>query len=148
MKRGMRAIALLEATKGGLALLVLAGLLLWIGSGGGQPLQLLADWHLAADQGVGRWLLAMMTPERIQLGLWLVAAYMALRFAEAYGLWRELAWGEWLAALSGGLYLPFELAEMRHGVSLLWIAILLFNLAVVLYVSRALYLRRVEAGEA
>src|ERR1035437_4672102 len=34
--------------------------------------------------------------------------YILLRLFEAYGLWNERAWGEWLGALSGGLYIPLE----------------------------------------
>lgn len=67
--------------------------------------------------------------------LWLLAtgaaAYASLRLAEAYGLWFERAWGEWLAAASGALYVPFELAELLRHHSPLGAALLLINLLVV-----------------
>src|SRR5512145_2338015 len=43
------------------------------------------------------------------------ATYVAIRFAEAYGLWLGRAWAEWLAAVSGAIYLPFEIMELSRG---------------------------------
>jgi uncharacterized membrane protein (DUF2068 family) len=69
--------------------------------------------------------------------VWAVAivalAYSALRFAESYGLWRERPWAEWLAMISGAIYLPFELFEFARKPDWVRLAILLVNLAVVLY---------------
>jgi uncharacterized membrane protein (DUF2068 family) len=39
-------------------------------------------------------------------------AYAAIRFAEAYGLWRQRAWAEWFAAASGAIYIPFEIRHL------------------------------------
>lgn len=53
--------------------------------------------------------------------LWALAAgagaYSVLRFAEAYGLWRGRAWAEWLAAVSGAIYIPFEIYELGRGLT-------------------------------
>jgi len=69
--------------------------------------------------------------------LWAVAmgalAYSTLRFAESYGLWRERPWAEWLALISGAIYLPFEIFELIRRPDWIRLAILLVNLAVVLY---------------
>jgi len=74
--------------------------------------------------------------------LWAVAlgaaAYSTLRFAEAYGLWRERAWAEWLAMISGAIYLPFEVYEFARRPDWFRFVILAVNLAVVLYM---VYLR-------
>lgn len=74
--------------------------------------------------------------------LWAVAvgaaAYSTLRFVEAYGLWRERAWAEWLAMISGGVYLPFEVYELARRPDWIRLVILAVNLAVVLYM---VYLR-------
>jgi hypothetical protein len=59
--------------------------------------------------------------------------YASLRFAEAYGLWRGKAWAEWLAAISGAIYVPFEVVELAKKVTALRIASLLVNLLVVGY---------------
>ena len=74
--------------------------------------------------------------------LWAVAlgavAYSSLRFAEAYGLWRERAWAEWLALISGAIYLPFEIYEIVRRPDWIRFTILAVNLAVVLFMA---YLR-------
>ena len=59
--------------------------------------------------------------------------YAGVRFVEAYGLWFERRWAEWLAALSGGVYLPIEVYEIIHRVTLIKCAALAINLAVVAY---------------
>ena len=43
--------------------------------------------------------------------------YSAIRFTEAYGLWRERRWAEWLSAVSGAIYLPFEIYELAGGIT-------------------------------
>lgn len=69
--------------------------------------------------------------------LWCVAlgalAYSSLRFLEAYGLWRERAWAEWLALISGAIYLPFEIYELLRRPDGIRVGIFVVNLAVVLY---------------
>ena len=71
--------------------------------------------------------------------LWAVAigalTYSSLRFAEAYGLWRARAWAEWLALISGAIYLPFEIFELTRRLDWIRLAIFLINLAVVLYMA-------------
>lgn len=77
--------------------------------------------------------------------LWLAAgaaAYATVRFIEAYGLFRQRAWAEWLAALSGGLYVPLEIAKLVRKPSALGAAMLLVNLAVVAVMVWALRQRR------
>jgi uncharacterized membrane protein (DUF2068 family) len=77
--------------------------------------------------------------------LWLVAggcvAYSIIRFIEAYGLWHARAWAEWFAFAAGTVYLPFEVYELIRKVTLIRLAILIANLAIVLYM---LYLRNEE----
>jgi uncharacterized membrane protein (DUF2068 family) len=56
-----------------------------------------------------------------------------IRFAEAYGLWFKRRWGEWIAALSGGIYVPFEIYELWRGFSAIKLAALVLNVLVVAY---------------
>lgn len=69
--------------------------------------------------------------------LWAVAAvalaYSILRFAEAYGLWKARAWAEWIALVSGALYLPFEIYSLLHHQSIFHFGVLIVNVAIVLY---------------
>lgn len=64
--------------------------------------------------------------------------YALVRFAEAYGLWLGRRWAEWLAALSGGIYVPVEIYELSRGFSWIKIAALAANLAIVAFMVFAL----------
>jgi uncharacterized membrane protein (DUF2068 family) len=61
--------------------------------------------------------------------------YAALRFAEGYGLWRQRVWAEWLAIISGCVYLPFEIYKVIRRPNELHWAILGINILVVLYIG-------------
>ena len=66
-------------------------------------------------------------------------AYALLRLVEAYGLFRERAWAEVLAAGSAAIYVPFELVELVRSPAWPVTAILLVNVAVVVVMLRALF---------
>jgi len=68
----------------------------------------------------------------------LVVVYALIRFVEAYGLWRARRWAAWLAAVSGALYVPFELYELSGGFSWIKLAALAANLAVVAFMVLSL----------
>jgi uncharacterized membrane protein (DUF2068 family) len=74
--------------------------------------------------------------------LWLLAAlaltYSCVRFIEAYGLWHNRTWAKWFAALSGGIYVPFELYELYLGVNGVKLAALALNVAVVAYMVHSI----------
>jgi uncharacterized membrane protein (DUF2068 family) len=76
--------------------------------------------------------------DRRLVGLALAAgAYSAGRLVEAYGLWHGRAWAEWLAIVSGGLYLPVEVYELVRHPSVVKALLLLGNAALVVYLLRA-----------
>jgi uncharacterized membrane protein (DUF2068 family) len=79
--------------------------------------------------------------------LWLFAAlaltYSCVRFIEACGLWRNRAWAKWFAALSGAIYVPFELYELYVGPSRLKLAALIINLAVVAYMVHSIRKKKI-----
>jgi uncharacterized membrane protein (DUF2068 family) len=67
------------------------------------------------------------------------ALYAAVRFVEAWGLWRERHWAEWFAALSGGIYLPLEVMELLRRATwqgALTFAINLLIVALMIYTVR------------
>jgi uncharacterized membrane protein (DUF2068 family) len=68
----------------------------------------------------------------------LASTYSCVRFIEAYGLWRDRPWAKWLAALSGAIYVPFELYELSRGVNGVKLAALILNVAVVAYMVHSL----------
>jgi uncharacterized membrane protein (DUF2068 family) len=61
--------------------------------------------------------------------------YASLRFAEGYGLWKQRAWAEWLAIISGCVYIPFEIYKVIRRPNELHWAILGINILVVLYIG-------------
>ncbi len=70
------------------------------------------------------------------------AAYTTLRFVEGYGLYRERAWAELLAAAGGAIYVPFELLELVRRPTWYGAVLLGLNLLVVAVMLRALVQRR------
>ena len=65
--------------------------------------------------------------------------YTIGRMIEAYGLWRLRAWAEWVAIVSGSLWLPIEIYEIFQKPTVVRFVIFFFNLALVLYL---IYVRR------
>ena len=139
---GMRTVAVLEATKGALVLLAGCGSLALLH----HDVQALADalvehFHLNPANRYPRIFVETarsLTDARLWFFAAAAAAYAGLRFVEAYGLWRERRWAKWLAAVSGGVYLPIELYELAHGVSWPKLVLLGTNAAIVCYMLRAL----------
>lgn len=81
--------------------------------------------------------------------LWQLAAgalaYSVVRLVEAYGLYHGRAWAEMLGAVSGAIYVPFEIEEFAQRPSVLTAALLVLNLAVVSIMVYALRSRRKRA---
>jgi uncharacterized membrane protein (DUF2068 family) len=139
----LRAVATLEMTKGMIVLLAACGVLLlmqredpWdIADGLLRLLHISPDHHFA--QVFLDWADSLTNAK-----IWTVAAaglsYSVLRFLEAYGLWYARAWAEWIALISGAMYLPFEIYKLIHRQSLFHISIFLINVAIVLYMVYAL----------
>ena len=77
------------------------------------------------------------------------AAYSAVRFIEAFGLFLGRAWAEILAAASGAIYVPFEVMGIIKRLSWHGGLLLALNLFVVAIMVRALQQRRARvAGNA
>jgi len=71
----------------------------------------------------------------------LAIVYATVRIAEGYGLWRDRAWAEWLAAASGALYIPFEAEHLLHRTTLVNAVVLLANIATVAFMVWRLWNR-------
>src|ERR1051325_10125084 len=112
---GLSTIAVFEAAKGAIVLLVGLGLLSLLHRDvGALAAQLVRRSHLNPARHYPEIFLRAVT-HVTDARLWALAggaaAYAALRFIEAYGLWHRRVWAEWFALLAGGLYLPVELYE-------------------------------------
>lgn len=142
----VRAVALLEAAKGALVLVAATGLLALVHRDlHTLAAQLVAHAHLnpAAKYPAIFLDAANHVQDRRLVGLAIgAAAYAALRFVEAAGLWLQRVWAEALAAASGAVYLPFEVLELVHRPGPLPAVLLVVNLAVVALMLRSMWARR------
>lgn len=146
LKEGLRAVAVFEAFKGALALLAGFGVLALIPHNFRHiAIELVGRLHLNAGKHYPN-VFGRLAEDTANAQLWLIAAlvatYALVRFVEAYGLWYARPWGEWLAAASGSIYVPFELYELWRGVSSIKVGALIINLAIVAYMVYALRQRR------
>lgn len=147
--RVLRGVALLEAAKGSLVLLAGAGALSFIH----RDAQHFADrlvrhMHLDPASHTPRIFLEFATKatdSRLAMLAAFAATYALVRFVEAFGLWHEKRWAEWFAAVSGAIYIPFEILNLFHGHLWLSLAALAVNIAVVAVMVNALCRERQEA---
>ncbi len=85
---------------------------------------------------------ADLLPEtNLQMLLALGGAYIAMRWVEATGLWLGKVWGEYLGALSGGIYIPFEIIHWADDATWLNAFIVLLNVVIVGILTHALWQR-------
>jgi len=148
-RRAMRSIAVFEGIKGVLAIAAALGLFsllrhdlhhvaatlignLGLSPGDHYPALLLHYADLVEDTN------------RRTLAL-LAIVYVTVRSAEAYGLWHETIWGQWLAALSGAVYVPFEAQHFIFRPTVAGAVVVLANLAIVTYLAVELWRERRRA---
>ncbi|GMV02397.1 MAG: hypothetical protein AMXMBFR59_41640 [Rhodanobacteraceae bacterium] len=74
------------------------------------------------------------------------SACIGLRWAEVCALWFERAWGQWLGALGGAIYVPFELRHLWHEPAWQSAVVLIGNCALVGFLGWRLWLRRRASG--
>jgi uncharacterized membrane protein (DUF2068 family) len=150
VRDGVRAVAMVEATKGLVVLLAGFGLLSLIHESAGEVAEeIVGHMHLNPASRYPR-IFIDLADHLSDARLWALASlaltYSSLRFLEAYGLWRERRWAEWLAVASGGIYIPFEIYELLAGVSVLKLIIFATNLGVVAYMAYVLKVSRENAA--
>src|SRR5438105_2507687 len=145
---GLRSIAFFETAKGALVLAAACGLLSLRHT----------DLHAATDAFLLR---HGINPETHYMRLFIegvaratnhhvgeIAAvglvYAAVRFIEAFGLWREKHWAEWFAVISAGIYLPLELTHFGRHPSLFNAGVILVNMLIILYLATLLGQQRLQ----
>jgi uncharacterized membrane protein (DUF2068 family) len=141
----LRAVASFEISKGLIVLAAACGILFLLHKDTWEvAFNLLQLLHISPDHRFARTFLDW-ADSLTDRKLWAVAAvacgYSTLRFVEAYGLWKARAWAEWVALISGAMYLPIEIREIIRRPNLFHTTLLVVNLAVVLYMG---YLRAVD----
>jgi uncharacterized membrane protein (DUF2068 family) len=145
-KAVVKTVAIFEAAKGILLLLVGIGALSLVH----HDIRLIASalvgrLHLNPTHGFsGSFVEAasQLTDAR----LWLIASmgflYALFRFIEAYGLWCGKAWAEWLAVITGGLFVPLEIYEFIEKRTWVRASTVIINLAVVAAIAGVLIKNR------
>jgi uncharacterized membrane protein (DUF2068 family) len=133
----VRSVAIFEASKGVIVLLLGLGLLRLVHKDLDDVAEQIIRFLHASPGGHLSDLFIAAAHKANDKSLWAVAAgalvYALVRFAEAYGLWYEREWAEWFALLSGAMYLPWEvLSIIRHSIPLKWV-VLILNVLIVLY---------------
>jgi uncharacterized membrane protein (DUF2068 family) len=151
-RRALRAIALFEAVKGVVAVAAGLGFLSLLHHDLHHMAAALIG-HIGLDPGAHYPALVLHDIDRLlgaDLGslVLTVCAYALVRFTEAWGLWRERGWGEWLGATSGALYLPLEMRHMIHQPTVATAFVIAINLAVVAFLAWRLWHRRDTAAGA
>jgi uncharacterized membrane protein (DUF2068 family) len=146
LSAGIRTIAIFEALKGILVLAAGFGLLSLVD----HDLQAAAERlvrlsHLDPAHHYPRVFIeasANLNDARLRLLAALAFLYAGGRFIEAYGLWRMRAWAEWLAIVSGAVYLPVEVFELIKHATLMRGGVLLINAGIVVYLVYFRWLNR------
>ena len=149
--KALRAVATVEFVKGLVVLLAGFGILSLVHRDAWDVAESFLEWlHVSPDTRYAQVFLNL-ADQVTDSKLWGVAAaalaYSTLRFVEAYGLWFERAWAEWLALVSGAIYLPFEIYEIARRPDAVRVAIFVINLAVVLYMVYLRWNARVRERE-
>lgn len=140
--RTLRGVAIFEAAKGLLVLLGGIGLFELIHHNVQHMAeQIIAHTHLNPANGYPRIFLDLaskITDGKLFVLAFFALAYALIRLAEAYGLWFERRWAQWLGAISGGIYVPIEIYELFHQASTMKFVALVVNLAIVIFLARRL----------
>lgn len=138
----IRTIAVIEGCKGLLVLIAGCGIFLLIHQDlHSAAVELVRNLHLDPVDHYPHLFLdlaARVTNKELWLAAGGALLYALIRFAEAYGLWRERVWAEWFGVISSGIYLPFELYEVFTNFRWGTIVILAVNLCVIWFLARAL----------
>jgi uncharacterized membrane protein (DUF2068 family) len=137
LEKGIRIVAVLEAAKGLLVLLAGFGLLSIIHRNVQQIAEgLVGRFHIDPLHRYPKIFLELAV-NISDAQLWLLAslafAYAAIRLAEGYGLWYQRRWAEWLAVVSGGIYVPIELYELYTRATWIKAFTLTVNIGIVVY---------------
>jgi uncharacterized membrane protein (DUF2068 family) len=100
-------------------------------------------WLVRHLDDVGDWQL-----DTIRLLLLLAVFYAVIGGAEAWGLWHERRWAEYLTVVETAALLPFELLELSHRVTVLRVLMLVLNVAVLAWLVWAKRLFGFRGGTA
>ena len=147
---GLRAVAVFEAAKGGIVLLLGCGVFRLIHKDLDDIAERLAEILHVNPEGKLSNLFFELAGHATDRLLWALAigalAYTAVRWIEAYGLWREREWAQWVELLSTALYLPGESYWLLRHATWLRGAVLALNILILLFLVVALRRRTAQSA--
>ncbi|MDP3088286.1 MAG: DUF2127 domain-containing protein [Methylotenera sp.] len=145
----LRTIAIYQVIKGLAAIIASIGILNMTHQNVRHFTSLLINYfHLDSDAHYFKTLFDytdLLSNDDLHILVLMACTYAVIRFIEGYGLWRNRIWAEWLAAVSGSIYLPIEISHLLKHASIINIAVLTINVVVVVYMIHRLRCRRIEA---
>jgi uncharacterized membrane protein (DUF2068 family) len=146
----MRSVALFEAFKGAVVLMAAGGLLSLIHRNVHVvAVNFIAHMHLNPASHYPLIFIdaaSKMHDRRLVLLAIGACAYAFIRFFEAYGLYTKKAWAQVLAAVSGAIYVPFEVIKLVQQPTWHQVLFLTINILIVTLMIWALIQRRKNAS--
>jgi uncharacterized membrane protein (DUF2068 family) len=140
---GLRAVAAFEFIKGFAVLLIGLGLLSLIHHDVQEAVENYMRWlHLDPAWHWTKFLVtkaSTLNDVDLRRLAVLAFAYTTFRIVEAYGLWFEYLWAEWLAVISATIYLPWEIRRLFHKTSVQGFSVLIGNLVIIAYLAYVLW---------
>jgi uncharacterized membrane protein (DUF2068 family) len=147
---GLRIVAIFEASKGILVILVGLGIFSLVHhsaqNAGEAVVQHLHLNFLREHPRILIYAAAHLDNSHLRILALIALVYATIRFIEAYGLWHMRNWAEWFAIVSGGIYLPFELYELIRHATVVKAIILVVNAGIVAYLVYFRWSRRPRSG--
>ena len=148
MNEGLKVIAFFKAIRGLIAFLLGIALLIGVHYGVMDAVSSLPifDETLSEDASVTKLLLWFDTTTNDQF-IFIATGmlgYALLRWIEAAGIWLNKTWAEYLAVLTGFIYLTIEALEFVRKPSIAISIIFAVNLLVVMYLCRILWVKRAK----
>ena len=148
--RGLQTLAMFEAAKGVMVLLVGCGLSSVLHHRARHTVEMLVDhFHLNPAHHTPRVFLKL-AEDFDNTKLWLLAggaaAYAIIRFVEAWGLWFGRRWAEWLGCIGAAIYIPLEYRHFVQHPGLVSTIVLGTNVIIVIYLGICLWKGRKSRG--
>ena len=115
-----------------------------------QPVADQLGYHNLDDLAVVRWVRegVGLSERALLLIMVAVAAYSAIQLTEAVGLWLMQRWGEYFAVVATSAFIPLEVYELAHKITVTRVVILVLNVAAVAYIIISKRLFGVRGGKA
>ena len=137
----LRLISIIRALRGAGSLTFGLALLWFYQQYNQNQLMLIDKLNLYIEGLAPDWLLqtvlSFIVPHLV-LVILILFSLATIRFLEAYGLWCEKRWGEWLTLIMTLLYIPLELMVLKEGIRPMPLLVLILILCISYYLFRLL----------